>query len=127
MHLTPVSSFTRQNLRAARQFTCQNRRQMHRLIHKAVEQQPSRTGGAAIESERKFVQIVIQMTWLYRTLVSPQQPTFQQRGHAIGDRQEIVLQSQRRANDFMGVTQILQTVVTFPSVGAYDAGDIDRL
>jgi len=72
MHLTPVSSFTRQNLRASRQFTCQNRRQMHRLIHKAVEHQPSRTGGAAIESERKFEigkgSVLDNGTWLNMTV-----------------------------------------------------------
>src|SRR5216683_3257254 len=95
--------------------------------HKSVEQQPARTGGAAIEAEREFVQIIVQMTRLHCTLVRPQQPTFQQGRYAVGQRQKIVPQSWRRADHFVFVAQVLQPVVALPSVGADRGPDLHSL
>jgi hypothetical protein len=127
MHLTPVSLFDRNNSRFCLQFSGQHRLQMHRLIHKSVKQQPARTGSTPIESEREFVQIVIQVGRLHGSLVRPQQPTLQQGRHTVRQRQQVFPQGWRRTDDFVFVSQLFQSIVTLPSVGVDRAAGIHSL
>ena len=60
------------------------------LLHQPVEKQSARPGGAAVETKSEFVEVIIQMVWAYRTLVRPEQPPLEQRGHAMHSGEEFV-------------------------------------
>ena len=43
----------------------------HRLLKQTVKEEPSRSGSTAVEAEDKLIQIVVELLWSYRSLMSP--------------------------------------------------------
>ena len=72
---------------AAAKGASMNRRQRNRLLHEAMEQQAAGPRGASVKSESKLIEIKIQMVGRDGTLMSAQQPTFEQGGDLVGVRQ----------------------------------------
>jgi len=55
----------------------------HCLLDKAEEELPPAPRGSAVETEGKFIEIVVQVIETHRPLVCAQQPTFEQRDDAV--------------------------------------------
>jgi len=64
---------------------------LHGLLSQSIEQFAARFRGAAVEPEREFVQVIVQMPCSDRALVSAQQPSLQQRDHAMCARKQVFL------------------------------------
>jgi len=62
---------------------------LHGLLDKSEEQLATMTGRAAIEPEREFIKVVVQMVMAYSALMCPQKPTLQPRYHAMNPRKKI--------------------------------------
>ena len=58
----------------------------HCLLDKAEEELPPAPRGSAVETEAKFIEIVVQVIETHRPLVCAQQPTFEQRDDAVDKR-----------------------------------------
>lgn len=85
-----------------------NRINDYSLLDEVIEQLATRTGRSSIKSKHKFVQIVIQMRRTWCTLMCSQQPSFQQGGNTIGQRQQIFTNISRLTNHFMMITNRFQ-------------------
>src|ERR1019366_647750 len=123
MHLTPVAPtgcVLRFPRPAGDQFGWHGIKD-HRLLDEAIEQFTSGPRSSAVESEGKLVQVVIQMRGSNRSLMCPQQPSFQQRRNSVRQRQQIVSEGGLLSDNFMGVFASFQAVVAAPSVGAHPA------
>ena len=58
----------------------------HCLLDKAEEELPPALRGSAVETEGKFIEIVVQVIETHRPLVCAQQPTFEQGDDAVDKR-----------------------------------------
>src|SRR2546425_4296421 len=89
------------------------------LLDQAVEQLSAMAYGAAVEPEREFVQVVVQMGPRHRPLMRAEQPPFQQRNDLMHPREQL----RRRClaalhkRDPVPVAVLLQSVVTEQPVG----------
>ena len=106
-------------------FTTDKRSNTDRLLSKTIEQQPARLGGSTIKAKHKFIQIIIQMSGRGLALMSTQQPSFQQRSHAISQRQQVFTNLSRFTNNRMLITRTRQLTVAFPAVGTDFAFRLD--
>ena len=97
------------------------RLQGHSLLHQPVEQQSARPGGAAVETKGEFVEVIVQMIWAYRALVSAEQPPLEQGSNSIDPRQQILSQLIGGSNHLVFVAQGLQSAIARPAIGL-DAG-----
>jgi hypothetical protein len=93
----------------------------HCLLDEAIEQFTPGPRSSAVESEGKLIQVVIQMRGSHRSLMRPQQPSFQQRRNSVRQRQQIVSDGGLLSDNFVGVSASFQAVVAAPSVGAHPA------
>ena len=50
----------------------------HRLLQQAVKQHPARAGCAPVEAEHEFIEIGVQVVWLYRAMMCSQHPALYQ-------------------------------------------------
>ena len=87
-----------------------------RLLDKPIEQLAAGARSSPIETEGEFVQVVVQMRRLNGPLMCPQQPALQQRSHPVRQRQEVVADFRRFADDPSAVSLGLQSYVTVPVV-----------
>ena len=67
-----------------------NWRDLNGLLSQTVEQFSSRGGGAPIEAEREFVEIVFEVFWGDASLMRAQQPTFEQRDDPMHPQQQML-------------------------------------
>ena len=86
------------------------------LLQQAIEKLSPRAGFATVKAERKLIQIVVQVSQAYRTLVGSYQPALQQREHQMHPRQKfgrglLVLLQHRH---LVSVPFHLQTGISFP-------------
>lgn len=95
---------------------CGHRIDSYCLLHESVKQLASRTGGSAVEPERKFVKVVIQMRSLHTTLISSQQPPFEQCNNAVHLRQQVSTDSSLFSDNFVCVALFGQSYIPFPSI-----------
>ena len=70
-----------------------------------------------IESKRVFVEVVVQMLMTNSTVMCAQHPSFQQGGHSVAMRQQIIANLLRMANYFMSISKGIQLGRAFPSIG----------
>ena len=94
----------------------QDRGNPDRLLNKSIKQFASRFGSSTIEAESKFIQIIVQMRYLNGSLMSSQQPSFQQRNNSIGQRQKIFTNIRCLADNLMSITQLTQLLISIPIV-----------
>src|ERR1017187_752899 len=62
---------------------------LHGLLRQSIEKFASRFGSAAVESEGELVEIVVEVGMRYRSLRGAEQPSFQQRNHAMDAREQV--------------------------------------
>jgi hypothetical protein len=55
----------------------------HSLLRKAEKQFAPTSGSAAIETERKLIQVLFEVLVADRSLMGPDQPSLEQRNHAV--------------------------------------------
>ena len=60
-----------------------------RLLHEAEEELAAAFGSPPVESERKLIQVVIEMLVADRPLVGSHQPPFEQGDHAVDPRHQL--------------------------------------
>src|SRR5947207_8256181 len=99
------------------------------LLDQAEEQLPPVARTAAIETERELVEIVIKMHLRDRTLMRPEQPTFEQRDDPVPTRQlgDGQLSIASHQDSLMAIAIRFQPIVPMPAVREYDAGGFDRV
>ena len=104
---------------AANQVIIGKRFRLHGLLDEPKEQLAPVAGRPAIEPEREFIQVVVQMLMTYGSLMRPQKPAFQQRHHTMDPRQKIrgrlLLTPQDR--HLMGIALLRQAPIGVPTVG----------
>ena len=103
------------------------RLQGHCLLHQPVEQQTARPGGAAVETKGEFVEVIVQMVWAYRALVSAEQPPLEQGSNSIDPRQQILSRFNGRSNNLVFVAQGLQSAIALPAIGLDASAWLDGL
>ena len=62
---------------------------IHRLLNQSIKQLPSVPGCPPVESEREFVQIVVEVSSTDGPVMCPQQPSLQKRRDPVNARQQI--------------------------------------
>jgi hypothetical protein len=99
------------------------------LLHQAEEELASMRRRSAIEAEREFVQVVVQMLRADRALVSTQKPSFHQGGDTVDARHQFVRPARAPfyVADLVSISLFLQTVVSEPAVGVDHRTLDDRL
>src|SRR5436190_1975412 len=99
------------------------------LLDQAEEQLPPVARTAAIETERELVEIIIKMHLRDRTLMRPEQPTFEQRDDPVHTRQlgDGQLSIASHQDSLMAIAIRFQPIVPMPAVREYDAGGFDRV
>src|SRR6516165_5885524 len=90
-----------------------------RLLHQAEEELASMRRRSAVETEREFVQVVVQMLRAVGALVSSQKPSFHQRGDTVDARHQFVrlTSAPLYVADLVSVPLFVQTLVSQPAVG----------
>ncbi len=91
---------------------------IHLLFKKAIREEPMRSGGSAIKTKHKFIQIVAQMRSRGFTLMRTDQPSLQQSHNSISQGQQIFTNFSRLTNDRMEVASRGQSSVSLPSIGS---------
>ena len=94
---------------------------IYRLLAEAVEQQSTRSGFSSIKTKNKFVQIIVQVSRSWRTLMSSLQPTLQQGNDSVSQRQQILTNISRLTNNRMLITRRRQLTITIPIIGTHFA------
>ncbi len=61
----------------------------HRLLDQPIKQLPAVPGCPAVETEREFVQVVVEVSLTNGSLMCPQQPSLQKRRDPVNARQQI--------------------------------------
>ncbi len=89
---------------------------MHRLLEKTAEQKSGGFRSAAVETERKFVEVVVELEGTDCTVVNSQPPPIEKSGHAVNAGMTIW------AGSLLADRQVLEadvceTVVGSPAVG----------
>src|SRR5205814_3827532 len=102
-----------------------DRLHLHRLLSQSVEKLASGGRFAPVETEREFVQVIVQMVVANRSLVSPKQPPFEQREHPMRSGQEVFVLSV--SLDLSVVDVALQLSIGVQPVGSDRAARFDRL
>jgi len=100
---------------------------MNCLRDQPIKEQPARFGRPAVESKSVFIQIIVQVRILHGSLVSPQQPSLQQRCDSVGQWKKVVPQVWNLANDLVLVTQSCQTVVSPPAIRMHFRARLNHL
>lgn len=102
-----------------------DRLHLHRLLSQSVEKLASGGRLAPVETEREFVQVIVQMVVANRSLVGPKQPPFEQREHPMRSGQEVFALSV--SLDLSVVDVALQLSIGVQPVGSDRAARFDRL
>jgi len=102
-----------------------DRLHLHRLLSQSVEKLASGGRFAPVETEREFVQVIVQMVVANRSLVGPKQPPFEQREHPMRSGQEVFALSV--SLDLSVVDVALQLSIGVQPVGSDRAARFDRL
>src|SRR6516162_4829575 len=100
-----------------------------RLLHQAEEELASMRRRSTVETEREFVQVVVQMLRADRALVSSQKPSFHQRGDTVDARHQFVgpVTTAFYVADPVSVSLFLHALVSQPAVGVDHRTLDDRL
>jgi len=88
-----------------------------RLLEEPVEKLSSGSGSSPVESERKLVKVIVKMRSPNGSLMSSEQPAFQQRRHTVNQRQKILPNMSVFPNHVVKITKLMQEIVTTPPVG----------
>ena len=62
---------------------------LHGLLGQTIEQFAARRRGATVESKSELVEVIVQMSVCNRALMSAEQPSLQQRDHAMDARKQV--------------------------------------
>src|SRR5260370_37567437 len=95
------------------------------LLSQSVEQLASGGRLASVETEREFVEIIVEMVVANRSLVCPKQPPFEQREHSVRSGQEVFALSASLHLPIVDVA--LQLSIGVQPVGSDRAARFDRL
>ena len=88
----------------------------HCVLEQPVEQLPPVAGGAAIEAEGVFIEVVVEVFVADTPLVGPEQPALEQPGLSMAKGQEILSDGGGFAHDDMPVSCRPKTNVPRPAV-----------
>jgi hypothetical protein len=99
------------------------------LLHKSVKKLPSALRFAPVESKCEFIQIIRQVLVAHGTLMSPEQPAFQQRGNPMDPRQMLagLFSPASQHGDLPVITLVVETFVSLPPVRVYRAAWFDAV
>ena len=86
------------------------------LLEEPVEKLPSGFGSSPVESERKLVKVIVKMRSPNGSLMSSEQPAFQQRRHTVNQRKKILPNMNVFPNHLVKITKFWQGIVTHPPV-----------
>jgi small GTP-binding protein len=104
-----------------------HRADQHRLLHQSVEQLTTRTRCSTVEPESIFVKIILKMKRFYTTLISSQQPAFDQCGNTVDLRQQILPQRGIFADNFVSIAKFGQSSIPYPSIRLYNTARFNTL
>src|SRR5450759_3091991 len=106
-----------------------NRIDGHSLLRQTKEELAAALGSSAIESEREFIEIVVEVLLTDRSLVGSHQPTFEQGDREVNPRHQLrwslLLSLEKR--DLVLVAFALQGQISQPAVGMDDAARFNRV
>src|SRR6202789_1853363 len=106
-----------------------NRLDSDGLFQQSAEQLASASRLAAVESERELVEIGIQMLHAHSSLMSSQQPAFEQRRDPMNTRHQLrcAFAASFQVGDFVPVVLVFQRHVTHPAIGMDYAARLDTI
>lgn len=87
------------------------------LREEPVEKLSPGRGSSRVEAERKLVKIIVEMRSPNGSLISSEQPAFQQRSHTVNHRKKILPNMKVFPNHLVKITKLRQEIVTTPPVG----------
>ncbi len=97
------------------------------LLHQSVKQLATRTGRSTVEPKRVFIEVVIEMRRLDPTLVSSQQPAFDQGNNLVDLGQHILPDGGVLPDDLTFVAESGQSLIASPSIGLDSAARLHTL
>ena len=106
--------------------------QLYRLLEKPVEQEPASFRSAAVETEREFVEVVVELGGPDRPMVNSQPPPIEESGNAVNTRHDDMGWVAAGGNVLrqMFEADFRQTIVGAPAVGSnlhtWTYGGLDR-
>ena len=94
--------------------------QLHRLLEKAVEQEAASFRSAAVETERKFVEVVVELGGTDSPMVNSQPPPIEESGNAVNTRHDDMGWVAAGGNVLRQVFEadFRETIVGSPAVGS---------
>ena len=113
---------------AADKLTVRDRGNFYSLLEEAIEEHAAGWGTATVEPERKLIQIIAQVFMTKSTLMSPHQPSLEERHDPVHPRQKLARRFlvSVEGTDFMDVTFRPQRNIAQPPVSMDYAPRFDR-
>ena len=111
-------------LRVDQPFVC-CRGDLDGVLSQSVKESSSGCRLASVESEDKFVEVVVKMLRAHRPLMGSEYPAFEQRDGSVDPREQMLSRLSPELNSTM-MNEPLQFTVGVEPVGAYRASRFDR-
>lgn len=90
------------------------------LLNKPIKKLSPGSRTSSVETKSKFIKIIVQVRQLNSSLMSAQQPPFEQRCNSVCQRQKVLAYVRFLPNDAMDIAQSLQLRISSPIVCTYN-------